>query len=312
MSLVAASPSLLSLPLHGWEPAPALDLIAGGYVLLYLWGVRRVGARHWPPARIAASVAGVAVVLVALQSGLEAYDDRLLSAHMLQHVLLLMVAPPLLLLGTPVLLALRSLPPSRGPALTALLMRARRLTSPPVCLAVFTAVVVGLHVPPVFDRAVRDPLLHGCEHAAFLAAGCFLWWPLSDAGPVPARRLGSIGRIFYMLAAMVPEDLIGAYLNHANWVLYAPYGASAHALGISAVIDQQRAGAIMWVGSSCIMAAGGLCSAMAMMAVEERRSSAAMARMLAEAQRTQRIEAPAPIPAATALSPDVAVARGPT
>ncbi len=311
MSLLAAAPSLLSLPLRAWEPAWGLDFAVAVYVGLYVWGVARVGARRWPAARSAAFVAGVAVVLVALQSGLDAYDERLLSAHMLQHVLLLMVAPPLLLLGAPVLLALRALPPAQRPGLAALLARARKFARPLVCLAVFTVVVVGFHLPPLFDAAVRHPLLHACEHAAFLTAGLFLWWPLSDADPVPSQRLGSLGRIFYMLVAMVPEDLIGAYLNRANTVVYAPYAASAHALGISAVLNQQQAGAIMWVGSSCIMAAGGLYSAMAMMAVEERRSSAAMTKMLAEAKRTQPSEAPRAVPAAPALPADVTVPRGP-
>ena len=311
MSLLAAAPSLLSLPLRAWEPAWGLDLAVAVYVGVYLWGVACVGARRWPASRTAAFVAGVLVVLVALQSGLDAYDDRLLSAHMLQHVLLLMVAPPLLLLGSPVLLALRALPPQQRPALAALLARTRKLTRPPVCLAVFTVVIVGFHLPPVFDAAVRYPLVHACEHAAFFTAGLFLWWPLSDGDPVHSQRLASIGRIFYMLLAMVPEDLIGAYLNRANTVVYAPYAAGAHALGLSAVLNQQQAGAIMWVGSSCIMAAGGLYSAMAMMAVEERRSSAAMLEMLAEAQRIQSIEAPHTSPAMPALPSDVAVPRGP-
>ena len=310
MSPLAAAPSLLSLPLRAWEPAWGLDFAAAACVGVYLWAVARVGARRWPAARSAAFVAGVAVVLVALQSGLDAYDDRLLSAHMLQHILLLMVAPPLLLLGAPVLLAFRSLPPKRRPALAASVARTRGLTRPPVCFAVFTVVIVVFHLPPLFDAAVRHPLVHACEHAAFLIAGLLLWWPLSDADPVPSQRLGSIGRIFYMLAAMVPEDLIGAYLNRANTAAYAPYATSAHALGISAVLNQQQAGAIMWVGSSCIMAVGGLYAAMAMMAVEERRSNAATIKLLTEAQRTQRIETPPAIPTAPAQSSDVAVPRG--
>ena len=129
---------------------------------------------------------GVAIVLVALQSGLDAYDDRLLSAHMLQHVLLLMVAPPLLLLGSPVLLGLRALPPEQRPALAAVLASARKLTRPAVCLAVFAAVIVGFHLPTLFDAAVRHPLVHAFEHAAFLTAGLLLWWPLTSGDPVRA------------------------------------------------------------------------------------------------------------------------------
>jgi putative membrane protein len=272
MSLLAAAPSLPSLLVGHWQPAWSLDLVAAAYAGVYAWGAARVG-RRWSPWRTLSFMAGVAVVLVALQSGLDAYDERLLSAHMLQHVLLLMLAPPLLLLGAPVLLALRALPAQRRRGAARLLSRTRRLTRPAACLAAFAVVLVGAHLPPVFDAALRDPLAHAFEHAAFLAAGLALWWPLTNADPVVRHRLGGFGRIFYMLAAMVPEDIVGAYLNRAGAVVYAPYAGAARALGISAVVDQQQAGAIMWVGASCVMVAGGLCAAMAAMVAEERRAT---------------------------------------
>ncbi|MCW3018755.1 MAG: putative rane protein [Solirubrobacterales bacterium] len=270
MSGLGAAPSLLSLPASHWEPAWGLDLAAAVYAGLYLWGARRV-RRPWPLARTASFLAGIAVVLVALQSGLDAYDDRLLSAHMVQHTLLLMLAPPLLLLGAPVLLALGALPGEQRQVLARVLERTRKLTTPAVCLAAFSIVVVGFHLPPLFDAAVRHPFVHVLEHVAFLGAGLALWWPLTNGEPLLRHRLGGLGRILYMLVAMVPEDAIGAYLNRANTVFYAPYAGAARALGISAVVDQQQAGAIMWVGSSCIMIAGGLCAAMAAMLAEERR-----------------------------------------
>lgn len=294
MSSPAAAPSLPSLLLGHWQPAWGPDVAATLSVVLYAWGAIRVG-RRWSAWRTASFLAGTAVLLVALQSGLDAYDDRLLSAHMLQHVLLVMVAPALLLLGAPVMLALKAAPPRQRRSLARVLARTRALTRPGICLAVFTIVLVGLHAPPVFDAAVHRPLLHELEHAAFLAAGLALWWPLTSADPVVRHRLGGLGRVFYMLAAMVPEDLVGAYLNRAGNVVYAAYLSPARAVGISAIADQQRAGAIMWVGASCIMAAGGLC--------------AAMAAMIAEERRVARREAHATI--ATAALSEIATPRGP-
>lgn len=294
MSLLASSPSLLSLLVSHWQPVWGLDAAAGVYVGLYLWGARRV-RRRWPLRRTLSFIAGIAVVLVALQSGLDAYDDRLLSVHMLQHILLLMIAPPLLLLGDPLTLALRALPGGSRRTLALMLPQVRSLSRPGVCLAFFAVVLVGTHLPVFFDATLHSPLLHELEHAAFLLAGLLLWWPLTNSDPVVRHRLGGFGRIFYMIAAMVPEDLLGGYLNRANFVLYRPYAAAAHVMGISAVTDQQQAGAIMWVGSSCIMAAGGLC--------------AAMAAMVAEEQRAQRRESYAAVDGVVALS-EIAGQRG--
>jgi cytochrome c oxidase assembly factor CtaG len=270
MSVSATAPSLPSLLVGDWQAAWWLDAVALLYAGAYLWGAAR--SRRWLLWRSLSFLLGVAVVLVALQSGLDAYDDRLLSAHMVQHILLLMLAPPLLLLGAPVTLALRALPVRHRRVLALMLARSRPLTSPGICLSVFFLVLLAAHVPAVFDATLSDPPLHAFEHLAFLAAGLLLWWPLSNADPVLRERLGGLGRVFYMLAAMVPEDLIGAYLNRANTVVYQPYAAAARALGISAVADQQQAGAIMWVASSCIMAAGGLWAAMSAMSAEERRA----------------------------------------
>ena len=245
----------------------------------------RCAAGRW---RTLCFLSGVAVVLVALQSGVDAYDDRLLSAHMVQHLLLLMVAPPLLLLGRRWLLALRALPAGRGEALARVCSRARaELTRPAVCLAVFAAVIVGFPTCPLYDATLRHPLLHDLEHAAFLFRGPVPWWPLLDADPVASRRLGGLGRILYMLVAMPPMALIGAYLNRANTVVYAPYAASAHALGISAVLDQQHAGAIMWVARRLLHGRRRTLLGDGNDGAEERRSSAAMTRRSPSATHTR-------------------------
>jgi putative copper resistance protein D len=213
----------------------------------------------------------VIVVLIAVQSGIGAYDDQLLSDHMLQHLLLLELAPLLLLAGRPGILLLRAAPRQRRPALARRLMALRPLTHPLLCLGAFTVVVLVSHLAFFYDATLRSPALHEFEHGLYLLAGLLIWWPLLDGDPVPGYRLSGLGRLGYLIAAMVPMTLIGAYLDRHASLVYAPYAAPAHALGVSPLLDQQQAGVIMWVLGTVIMVAAGLWQAMAAMAAEERR-----------------------------------------
>jgi putative membrane protein len=307
VSLLASAPSLPSLLASHWQRAWSLDLAVALSAGLYLSGVARV-RRRWPLRRTLFFLAGIAFVLLALQSGLGAYDARMLTAHMVQHILLTMVAAPLLVLGAPATLASAALPARRRRALVSLLARAQPLCRPRICLAVFAVVILGAHLPAFFDAALRNPSLLALEQISFLAAGLFLWLPLTSDHASAPHRLGGLGRILYMLVAMVPEDLLGAFLTRANNVVYAPYAAAAHALGISAVINQQQAGAIMWVGSSCLMAAGGLYAAMIAMIAEEQRATEAMVASIA----TQRagVQETATGPAAAPTVAEVAANGG--
>jgi putative membrane protein len=275
-----SAPSLPQLLIGHWHPDAGLNVAAALYAGLYLWAVHRV-RRSWPALRTASFLAGIACVVVALESGIDPYDDRLLSVHMVQHLLLLTLAPLLLLCGRPALLALQALP--RGPRgrLARTMRRMHPFTGPLPCLALFTVVVLGSHLPGFYDATLRHPVLHDAEHLAYLIAGAALWWPLLDGDPAPGRRLGGLGRLLYLLATMPPMVLIGAYLNRATSLVYAPYGAPAHALGISAVTDQQQAGAIMWVAGSTVMIAAGLWAVIAALIAEERRQQARDARAAA-------------------------------
>jgi cytochrome c oxidase assembly factor CtaG len=223
-------------------------------------------------------MAGIGCVLVALQSGIDAYGDRLLSVHMVQHMMLLLVAPVLLLAGQPVLLALRALRPGGRGRLARALVRTRPLTRPAACLVAFGVVLLGTHLPAFYDATLRHPLLHDVEHVLYLLAGLLLYWPLLGGEPVPSKRLGGLGRLIYMLAAMPAMALVGAYLNRHAGLLYAPYGPPGRALGVSPVADQAQAGAIMWVAGSMIMTAVGIWSGLAELAAEERRQQRADAR----------------------------------
>lgn len=273
-----SAPSLPTLLVSHWAVSPSVAvpaLVVGtGYVVC----ARRLPG-SWPTRRTFSFLSGIGGVLIALQSGLDAYDDRLLSVHMTQHMLLLLVAPALLLGGRPVLLALRSLPPERRGSVARMLIRARPLTGPAAALGVFGAVVVLTHLPSFYDATLRHPRLHDLEHAFYLGAGLLMWSPLVDGDPIPRHRLTGIAKLVYLIVAMMPMALVGAYLNRHAALFYPAYGEPARALGISAVDDQAQAGAIMWVLGAVIMTAVGLWAAMAAMVAEERRVVAREARL---------------------------------
>lgn len=284
-----SAPSLPSLLVSHWHPSWSVDAAAIGCAALYLYAAGTLRTR-WPRRRTASFLAGVGCLVVALQSGIDTFDDQLLSVHMVQHMLLLMAAPLLLLCGRPVILALRALPAGRRQVLAGALERLRPLTGPATCIVAFSAALVLTHLPSFYDATLRHPALHDFEHVVYLTAGLLLWWPLLDGDPVPAHRLGGLGRIVYMLAAMPAMALVGAYLNRHPSLVYPAYGPPARALGISAVVDQQQAGAIMWVAGSAIMTAVGLWSALSALVAEERRQQAREAR---ERRGRDEREAPA-------------------
>jgi putative membrane protein len=272
-----SAPALPSLLVSHWTVTASVAVPAAGAAALYLVGVRRAGG-DWPVRRTAAFMAGIGALVFALQSGIDAYDDQMLSDHMIQHLLLLIVAPPLLLGGRPVILTLRALAPERRAAFARGLDRTRLLTGPVQSLGLFTAVVLLTHVPSFYDATLTHPALHDAEHALYLAAGLIMFSPLLDGDPAPRRRLGGLGKLVYFIVAMMPMALIGAYLNRHATLVYPAYGPPARALGISALDDQAQAGAIMWVLGGSIMVAVGLWTVLVSMLAEERRQVARDAR----------------------------------
>ncbi len=270
----------LRLLVSHWQLAPGMLAVTGLCGLAYLQGVTRARGR-WPRRRTVAFLAGLLCILIALQSGLDSYDDRLLSVHMVQHMILLMLAPLLLLAGQPLLLLIRALPrPQQRRAMARALRRVAQIAGPLPCLACFSLVVVLTHLPGFYDATLRHPVLHDGEHIAYVVAGLLLWWPLVGADPVPSRRLGGLGRLIYMLAAMPAMALVGAYLNRHASLVYPAYGPPGQALGINPLVDQAQAGAIMWVAGTLAMAVVGLWATVAGLIAEERRQRSRDARAL--------------------------------
>lgn len=278
-----SAPAMWGLLVSHWRLNPAPTAAAILAATAYLWGAARARGR-WAPARSASFLTGVGAVVLAVDSGIDAYGERLLSVHMVQHMLLLLLAPPLLLLGRPAVLALRAAPRAWRGRLMAAMGRVRPLTHPAVCLIIFYAVLFGTHTPGFYDLTLRRALAHDGEHVLYLLAGMLLWWPMLDADPLARLRLSALLRLAYLLLAMLPMGVIGAYLDRHTSVVYAPYEAAAHRLGISALADQAQGGAIMWVIGNSVMICVGLWAVMAALHAEERRQQARDAKLL-DAQR---------------------------
>lgn len=276
-------PSLPGL-LTSWsfDPLP----LAGGLVAIgaYLAAAARVNRAHprtpVPTWRIVAWISGVLVALAAVLSSLDAYADALLSAHMIQHLLLAMVAPPLLLLGAPITLLLRVASPAIRRDLILPVLHSRVvgvIAFPPVAWSVFAIAMWVTHFTPLYNAALEDPFLHELEHVVYLAAGLLFWWPIVGADPHP-RRMGHAGRVVYLLAQMPVGAAVGLAIYFAPDLLYAHYATNELAWGPDPLTDQQIAGAIMWGVGGLILLAGVAALIAGWIRTEERRSRRAEGR----------------------------------
>ena len=231
--------------LSGWrlDPTVVAALLATG--VLYLRGVRRVRRPDRKLVnRCACFLAGLVVLWVALQSPIDAYADTRLSLHMVQHLLLTMVAAPLLVLGAPLTLALRASTPAfrRGWLLPVLHSRpVRLLTTPLLTWAQFALVLWASHFSPLYEAAVRNDGVHALEHLLYVASAVLFWSPVAGIDPGP-KRLSHPARLLYLFLAMPQVSFLGLALWGTNRVLYPSYQA---ALGSAALDDQHLAGAIM-------------------------------------------------------------------
>ncbi len=244
--------------LTSWQPTAVLDLALLVSMALYVWGMVRVDRRHprhrWPWWRGLSFAAGLATIAVSVDSVIGAYDDLLFADHMVQHLLLISVAPPLLIAGRPALLLLHA---SRNPLHTwsKRVLRSRVmtwLTFPLVGAGLYTAVVVGTHLSSFMSLTLTHPLVHQGEHLLYLVAGYLFFLPI--IGGEPIRWKLSFPAQFALLGyAMAVDAFTGVVLMQTDYVMFPEYGAEPRDWGPSLITDLHVGGAIMWVGGDVLM-----------------------------------------------------------
>jgi putative membrane protein len=205
-----------------------------------------------PGWRLAAFLTGVFSLWIAIGSPLEAFDDVSLSVHMVQHLLLMALSPPLILLGAPALPLLHGLPrTTRAPVGQFLRWSpaqriGRVLIDPAFCWIAAAVALISWHIPAAFELALRSDSWHEVEHACFFATSLLFWWPVIQPFPSLAKWPGwSIP--LYLFLGTLPGGALGAFLTFCDRVLYPSYASAPMIFDISPLEDQVFAGALMWV-----------------------------------------------------------------
>ena len=255
---VPPEPPTVGSLLLGWTfaPLPTLGIAVGaGW---WLWAVGRINARHpanpVPRRRTVAFMGALLAMAFALVAGIERYDTTLFSVHMVQHVLLVLVAAPLIALAGPITLVLRlsSSVTRRGLVLPILHSRVVRFLAFPVTAwVIFAGVMWGSHFSGLFDVALEEPLVHDLEHALFLVAALLFWWPAVGVDPAP-WRLGHPAWIVYVFLQMTQNTFLAVVILNVTTVLYPHYATLGRPYGIDPLSDQRLAAGVMWIAGDAI------------------------------------------------------------
>jgi putative membrane protein len=254
-------PSLTSAA--AW-PVQAPFFLVLAAAVLYALGGRRPGPGHRETRerrlRSAAFYGGLLAIVVALDTPLDPLSDKLFTAHMTQHLLLLVVAPPLIVLSAPWLRLWQPLPLGLRRTLAKSVTRGRwaaplralgRLFSRPLPAWIFfNGVLVAWHVPALFDATLSNQAVHDLEHASFLLAGLLFWLQVIDSPPVRSRLALGL-RTVYLTTALLVSWVLAIVLALTSTPFFDAYVDLAHRpAGLSALADQQIAGGVMWVPGS--------------------------------------------------------------
>jgi putative membrane protein len=243
-----------SLPL-----APLITLAIALVLYVRGWNVARITrGRELPVWRAACFVVGAVSLWIALASPIDALDDYLLAAHMMQHFILMSVSPPLIVLGAPVVPMLRGMPRFLIRGLLRPLFRAgwiravgRTVTHPVFAWMAMNVAYLGWHVPAAFKLTFRSEWIHDCEHACFFATSLMFWWVVLR--PWPARlRWPRWTMIPYLLSADIVNTVLSATLAFSGRVLYSTYPDAPRICFLTPLKDQVAAGAEMWVLNSVV------------------------------------------------------------
>jgi cytochrome c oxidase assembly factor CtaG len=237
--------------------AGTLTLLIALAAIIYLRGWLHTAIPAW---RAASFQLGLLATWVAVVSPISTLDDHMLTAHMIQHLLLMSIAPPLIWLGEPIRALLFSKPESSSFAIpcdfaslrefndrlsTTLHRLGSLLAHPAFCWLFAAAVLVVWHVPALLQLGMQSPAWHLFEHASFFAAGLCFWWPVIQPWPAVARW-PRWSMLLYLFLATLPCDVLSGLLVFSERVAYPVYLCTPPHAGLSALEDQQCAAALMW------------------------------------------------------------------
>jgi putative membrane protein len=237
-----------------WEPTLLIGLVlqVSAYLLCVVGPLRRYfpGSQPAPQWQIQTFLLGWLMLASALITPLHTLGDTyLLTAHMIQHLLLALIAPPLMLIGTPEWLF--------RPAVTLPYIKnitlpiGRFLTHPLVAFLLFNLTFSLWHVPRYYDAALRNEMLHALEHMMFFGTAVLTWWPIfSPMKELP--RLPQGGQVLYLFIQSLPPTILGAIISFVDNPLYAKYTEAPRVWGLDVMADQQLGGLTMWVPGGLI------------------------------------------------------------
>jgi cytochrome c oxidase assembly factor CtaG len=241
-----------------WQFAPVVTVATVLAATLYLWGVIRVARRHparpWPAWRTGMFLGGLAVVALALQSGIGVYDDTLFWDHMIQHLMLVMAAPPLLIFGQPITLLMHA---SRNPLHTWVKRAVRSkpasfLTWPVFGFAAYAAASVVAHLTGVANLTATNEAAHEAEHVAFLVIGYLFFLPIIGSEPIK-WKLSYPTKLVLLFLVMPVDTFTGLVLTYGNRSTPGLVTGPRPGWAGTAVGDLHAGGAVMWVGGDAIM-----------------------------------------------------------
>ncbi|MFJ4788382.1 cytochrome c oxidase assembly protein [Streptomyces sp. NPDC088794] len=241
-----------------WSADPFFLVACLAGLGLYAWGVVRLHRRGdaWPVGRTISYVIGVLTIMLVMCTGLNDYGMVMFSVHMVQHMIISMLSPILILLGAPVTLALRALPTTgkgrKGPReLLLMLLHSRYMriiTHPAFTIPLFIASLYALYFTPLFDFLMGSKTGHIAMMVHFLAVGIVFFWPIIGVDPGP-QRPGYLMRMLELFAGMPFHAFFGIALMMASEPMVSTFKNPSASLGIDALSDQTAAGGIAWAFS---------------------------------------------------------------
>jgi cytochrome c oxidase assembly factor CtaG len=247
--------------LTAWSLPPGLTAGTTLVSVVYVRGwfaIRKTRPAYFTEAKLASFLSGMAVLWLAIASPIDGFADVLLSAHMVQHLLLMSVVPPLILLGAPVVPILRGLPKWTirrivGPLIATAWLRkvGDYFVRPAVAWLVFNLTFLGWHLPRAYDLALEHENVHDFEHMCFLATSLLFWWVILH--PWPSRvRSNSWMVLLYLLSADVVNTALSAFLAFCNVPIYRYYVNGSNPFHVDPLADQVLGAVIMWVLGSLV------------------------------------------------------------